>query len=383
MKRYVKVLIALMCLVVLVGACKAIVSAEDSTAFESEIVTEAVTETVTEEIPGEYTEALKEVLIILGDSDSKSEAVDRVLESGIVPSATAGEVSDLVDAFVEMAEWWDCKECFIYDMTEGLQYGLDEEWLEDYWYTYFPGMPESCEEDIAEDVIDALEGSKNKTEAILAVAQKLGVTTDEAERIVNAVIEAGDEYFGDATWWGTLKADIRENMTFWVTVIVSIAAILAIAGGVFVLIGKINPTMRRALFGVEDVLKNTTEQAKANSQTLENIQQLAREVAEKDEIYNKLLAEKEEYVVALCDKIAEIKASAEKERRSMLFAAAYNLQILRLISSRTAMPLTDKSAIDLWYTRGIDSLKGELSPEDIAIIENMAKVLEVGNGNEV
>ena len=379
MKTYVKVLIALLCLVVLVGAGRAIVSANDSGTLESEVVTEAVSE----DIPVEYTEALKEVLIILGDSDSKSEAVDRIMEAGIVPNATAGEVSNLVDSFVEMAEWWDCKECFMYDMTEGLQYGLDEEWLEGYWYTYFPGMPESCEEDVADGVMDALEESKNKTEAILAVAQKLGITTDEAEEIVNAVIKYGDEYFGDASWWSVFKTDVRENMTFWVTVIVAIAAILAIVGGVFVLIGKINPTMRRALFGVEDVLKNTTKEAEEISQTLANITNLAHDVAEKDEIYNKLIAEKEEHIEKLCEKIAEIEASAEKERRSMFFAGAYNLQILRIICSRTAMPLADKAAIDLWYTRGINFLKGELSPEDIAKIESMAATLEVSDGDKI
>ena len=376
MKRYFAVFLAVVVAAIMVLPCAATeMTAEMPTEAETEVVI-VESKVVTEEISVELTEALKEVLIILADSDSKSEAVDRIVESNVSPNATAGEISDLVDSFIEMSKNWDCKECFVYDMTEGLQYGLDEAWLEEYWHTYFPDMPVSCEQDIAEDVIDALEGATNKTEAIFAVAQKLGVTTDEAEKIVNSVIEYGDEYFGDASWWSTLKSDVRENMTFWVTVIVAIAAILAIAGGVFVLIGKINPTMRRALFGVEDVLKTAKAQSTDVSATLNSIKESAKVAFD-------LLADKSVVIEALTEEIKQLYTANEKERKSMVAAELYNLQILKLICSRTALPLADKAAVDLWYTKAIDSLKSELSPEDIEKMESIAAVLEVNNGEKV
>ena len=237
-------------------------------------------------------------------------------------------------------------------------------------------VTEVATEKISDELTEALEDSRNKTEAILAVAQKLGVTTDEAEEIVNAVIEYGDEYFGNASWWSALRSDVRENMTFWVTVIVAIAAVLAIAGGVFVLIGKINPTMRRALFGVEDVLKTAKAQSTDVSATLDSIKESAKVAFD-------LLADKSVVIEALTEEIKQLYTANEKERKSMVAAELYNLQILKLICSRTALPLADKAAVDLWYTRAIDSLKSELSPEDIEKMESIAAVLEVNNGEKV
>lgn len=234
-----------------------------------------------------------------------------------------------------------------------------------------------------EEIVDIIEESDSRSDAIISIAAKLGVTVEEAEGILNSIIEAGNEYFGEDSWWIGFKEDIAKNRSFWITVVLCILSGLAILGIIYVFVGKVLPTLNKSNFGIKKMFEITSGMQEANSQTLVKIEEMAALAAEKDEVYNKLLAEKEEHISKLVEKIAEMKSAAEKERRSMVLAETYNLQILKLICSRTQLPLPDKAAIDLWYTKAMESLKGELSAEDIKKLNNVAATLEASNGEAV
>ena len=297
MKKYIKVLIVLLCLVVVVGVARAVVSAEESGPSQSPSVT-----------------ALPE-----GEPD-ENEAVETEVH-------------------------------------------IDEE--------------------VASEIENIIANAESKSDAIISVSEKLGVTVKDAEEIVDSFIAAGDKYFGDDPHWEELKKNIFENKNFWITVVLCILSGLTIFGMIFVFVAKVIPAINKSNFGTSEMFKLSSGMKEANSQTLGKIEELAAKVAEKDEAYNKLLAEKEEHIEKLVERIAEMKAAAEKERRSMVLAESYNLQILKLICSRTALPLADKAAIDLWYTKAMESLKSELSVEDIKKIENVAAKLEVSDGKAV
>ncbi len=234
----------------------------------------------------------------------------------------------------------------------------------------------------ASEIIDVLENADSKAQAILSIAERLGISAEEAEAIVNSIIDVGDKYLGQSQWWIGFKKDIQDNMSFWVTVIVCIVAVLAIVGGAFILLAKTNPTMNKAMLGMDEFLKNAQKSEQANSQTLGEMRQIVADAAAKEEIYEKIISEKENALLALSEQIKALESSAEKERKNMLLAESYNLQILKLICSRTSLPLADKAAIDLWYSRAMESLKSEMSAEDIKKIENVAVTLEnVGEQN--
>lgn len=238
-------------------------------------------------------------------------------------------------------------------------------------------------DEIASDIVDIVENSDSRNDAIIAIADKLGVTVDKAEMIVDSIIETGDKYFGENAWWTGFKEDIVANRNFWVTVVLCILCVLVILVMIFVFVAKVLPVLNKSNFGSKKLLELTRGMQEANSQTLGEIKGMAALAAEKDEVYNKLLAEKEEHIEKLVEKISEMKAAAEKERRSMVLAETYNLQILKLICSRTQLPLPDKAAIDLWYTKAMESLKCELSAEDIKKLDNVAATLEASNGETV
>ena len=183
----------------------------------------------------------------------------------------------------------------------------------------------NIDEDIAGEIVDIVEGSESKADAIILIASKLGVTVEEAENIVDTIIEAGDKYLGESAWWISFKDDLVANRNFWTTVVLCILCVIAILIMIFVFAVKVVPTLNKSNFGANKLLDLSAGMKEENSQTLVKIEEMAALAAEKDEVYNKLLAEKEEHIEKLVEKISEMKAAAEKERRSMVLAETYNL----------------------------------------------------------
>lgn len=232
----------------------------------------------------------------------------------------------------------------------------------------------------ASEIIDIIESTDNRSDVILAIVTKYGCTPEEAEEILNTFIALGDKYLGENATWVGFKKDVQENTKFWVTAITCGVAALALLVGALVLLGKTNPTMRRAMFGMADALKMSEQQVQVNSQTLEKMEKLFAEAMEKEEYFEKTISEKDEQIIALSKHIKTLKTAIKKERSNMLFAEMYNLRMLKLICDRMTMPVADKSTIDHWYAKGIEAIKKELSAEDIEKADAMLDMLDITGG---
>ncbi len=234
--------------------------------------------------------------------------------------------------------------------------------------------------EIASEVIEVIGNTANKSEAIISLAEKLGITVSEAEAIINTVIEVGDEYAGDSAWWISFKNNVQSDIQFWAVAMVLVAAVLAIIGGIFVLLAKTNPTMKKAMWGMTESLKISDKMSNENSQTLGEIKKIFEESAKKEALFEQIIEKKEEYITELEVKIEKLEEASSVERANMVKAEMYNLRMLKLICDRTAMPLTDKATIDLFYAKGVEALKEELSEEDLEKIEKtMATLNTVGD----
>ena len=238
--------------------------------------------------------------------------------------------------------------------------------------------------EIAENIIDIVENSENKGQAILKLAEKLGITQEEAESLIDSFVALGDEYLGETSFWVAFKTDLQENMQFWATVIVCIIAVLAIVAGIFVLLAKTNPTMRRAMLGMTDTLKITKESAATNSQALGEMQSEHKafllEMKERDSLHQAIIQEKEERIKILTEHLSEVEDRSETERKNMLVALANNLRILKLICDRTPLPVADKATIDLWCAKATQALETGLTEEDIRQIEETSSMLDSVGG---
>ena len=228
----------------------------------------------------------------------------------------------------------------------------------------------------ANEIVEIIEQSDSRAEAILSIAEKLGITAEQAENILNTVIDVGDEYLGETEWWVGFKRDVQDDIQFWTTAIVLVCAVVAMIGGVFVLLAKVNPNVKKAMWGMQEALQITKSAKDENSQTLGELKEIFRKAAEKEEIFEKLIEQKEEVIKTLTEKIKDLEEKSEAERINMVSAEIYNLRILKLICDRTAMPLTDKATIDLFYAKGLDALKAELSAEDVEKIEKTLSTLD-------
>ena len=232
----------------------------------------------------------------------------------------------------------------------------------------------------ASEIIDIIENSDNRSDVVLAIISKYGCTPEEAEEMLDTFIALGDKYLGENSNWIGFKKDVQENTQFWIVVIMGSVAILAIVGGTFVLLGKTNPTMRRAMFGMSESLKISDGMTNKNSQTLEEMKGLYKETMDKLVEYKAAIKDKDDEILALNRHIETLKTAIKKERSNMLYAEMYNLRMLKLIIDRTTMPVADKSTIDHWYEMGIDAIKEELSPEDAEKADAMLETLNVIGG---
>lgn len=192
-KLYLIVIGLLICLALIVSIAKIAVSAEDE--IPSSVDTGVVETENTEDIP---VEDLKAVLIILAESETKSEALDRVMQ--LNPNASAGDALALIDTFEEMSLFWDCRECVLLDLGEGLDYGIEAEWLEWYMDTYFSELPESCESFVTdntlteapalttEQVLDWIFENYEEITVILAVIAAALLIIERLTKVIKSIV---------------------------------------------------------------------------------------------------------------------------------------------------------------------------------------------------
>lgn len=367
MKKSIKILLVLLCLTVIVGAFRAIVSAEDSG-------TEAVTEAVLEENSEGVAELIKEVLIIMAESKTKGEAIDKIMTSNIRPDATYGEVSDLVDSFDEMSLFWDCKSCVIIDLSEGLNYGLDRNWLEWYINTYFPELPEDCEnididEEVASEGIDIgvvneiIKDSDTLADAIISVASKFGITIEDAEKLVEDVVHLGDKYLGETEIWEVIKGDIRANPEKYI--LIALCFLMFIALVVFIIRWIVHnmSQLRTLKMNVTSLKKSVdgddSEEGKASSLraliTAKNDEIKALE--EKDAELEKEVINLREEAARLTKEAAEVKKNTESALNITQESALQIAQLLCIAMDKGKMPVVSKEARELWYSNAQTKIK--------------------------
>ena len=161
--------------------------------------------------------------------------------------------------------------------------------------------------------------------------------------------------------WALIKREFGADPQFWTVVILCAVMTVVTVFVCFVLLAKVNPTSRKSMNGMAkavDIVKNIKEE---NSQTLAKI-------VEDNAIFK-------EKVLELEDKLSRVESLDVKERHDLFLALFNDLRIHKLVCDRLAMPVNDKSIIDLWYSQGIEAIKDDISEEDLAFINRISEKL--------
>lgn len=239
--------------------------------------------------------------------------------------------------------------------------------------------------EVASEIVGIIEGSDTRAEAIIALAERLGITTEQAEEMINSMIDVGDKYLGETKWWVGFKSSVEEDMQFWVMAAVIAVAALALLWYALSMRFKVASPVKRVDYalnsegGLVDTVKRSCEE---NSQALGKMMELYKAALENKAIYEKELLDKDGEILRCNEQIVQLKEARIKESKDMLIAAACNLRMLKLVIDRTAMPMTDKATIDLFYANGMKAIEAELSEEDFARLEKRLAMLDSVGGEK-
>ena len=177
----------------------------------------------------------------------------------------------------------------------------------------------SIDNEAASEIVGIIEGSDSKTQAILDIAEKLGITYEEAEDVLNTFLEVGDKYLGENELWIGFKRDVSENLKFWVIVVACAMSVLTIIVMIFIQVAKTNPMMRKSMFGTDKAVGICQTSQKENSQALGEMKALYAEAIKKETVYQKLIAEKEDNILKLEETLKRLEEESKKEKRTGCF----------------------------------------------------------------
>lgn len=239
------------------------------------------------------------------------------------------------------------------------------------------------EEVALEEIEEGLEeGSITLSDAIMALAEKAGMTKEEAEQLIESALIWGDSNLSERAWWEKIRASVQENTEFWVMALLAVVAIASIIGGAVTLFIGVQKRVKRIEYGTGRVMKDSDSNKEAISQTLGTLKDSYEKMcATLVEIENEKL-KKDDVIISLQEELKGLKSKLEKTNKRMLQAELYNTQAHKLTLERSNLPMTDKSILSLWFAKAEDSLKSEMSESDLAVVTKVMETLKEADDND-
>lgn len=206
------------------------------------------------------------------------------------------------------------------------------------------------------------------SETVLAIADKLGISVEEAEDLVQSIGEFGDEYFSDTDLWSRVTADMDAHPAKW-TIFGLLAALVLFLIGLLIkrvisdatTLSRIKITLkdiRKALFGDEDEQSEGSIRAMIAAKNGQ-IDELGGQVAQLGSENAALVAKTEaleQCVLALNEVIRKLESNSDTSLKITEESALQILQLLNLALDRK-VPVTTKEARALWYSATQNKIK--------------------------
>ncbi len=239
------------------------------------------------------------------------------------------------------------------------------------------------EEVALEEIVEELEdGSITLADAIMALAEKAGMTREEAEQLIESALLWGDNNLSERAWWEKIRASIAENTEFWVMSLLAAVAIVSIIGGAITLFIGVQKRIKRIEYGTGRVMSDSDSNKEAISQTLGTLKESYEKMCVAlVEIENEKL-KKDDVIISLQEELKGLESKLEKTNKRMLQAELYNTQAHKLTLERSNLPMSDKSILSLWFAKAEDSLKSEMSESDLAVVTKVMETLTEADGND-
>lgn len=227
---------------------------------------------------------------------------------------------------------------------------------------------EAVTEVVTEAVTEAdIDGSMSLSEMILALAQKFGISVEDAEKLVGDVKDVGDKYLEGNGLWDKISEDIQKNPAKWTIYGIVALLVLFLIG---VLIKRvINDALngQRQRIAIENIDKsiNGDEDVPGNSlrelinKKNDDIDHLGKEHVGLEKRVDELkmtadlLAAKVEYLSKIAEKMEKNSDTSLKMTEE---SALQILQLLNIALDRK-VPITSKEARQIWYEHTQNNIK--------------------------
>lgn len=229
-------------------------------------------------------------------------------------------------------------------------------------------VTEATTEAVTEAVTEAdIDGSMSLSEMILALAQKFGISVEDAEELVGDVKNVGDKYLEGNGLWDKISEDIQKNPAKWTVYGIVALLILFLIG---VLIKRvINDALngQRQRIAIENIGKSIDgdEEAPGNSlrelinKKNDDIDLLGKEHVGLEKRVDELkmtadlLTAKVEYLSKIAEKMEKNSDTSLKMTEE---SALQILQLLNIALDRK-VPITSKEARQIWYEHTQNNIK--------------------------
>lgn len=211
----------------------------------------------------------------------------------------------------------------------------------------------AAESYIDEDILDELiSGSESKTQAIIKLAELMGITVEDAEALIDKFITFGDEHFEESDLWATLKADVGLHPDKWI--MIALIALAFVALVVFLIRSVIKNTLTQTntkikIAAIESHASGVEEKVMEQKAELDEIKAEALEMREiLDTILQTLIAESEA--------VGSLKENSDTSLKLSEESAFQILQLLNIAMDRK-VPAVTPEARKLWYDNSVAKLK--------------------------
>ena len=314
MKKYIAIILAVVMAAIMVLPCAA-------TETVSEMPTEAISEAVSESVA--VTEGVTTEVI----TTEAAESVVTEVMTELMTDAIAGVVTEVVET----------------DVVTEIEVNID-----------------------IGEVHDIIENSSSFAEAVIAIADRFGISIEDAEKLVGDMKALGDKYLGESEMWEIIKNDMAQNPGKYVVIALVILIIVAIIG--FMLkwivsnIGQIR-ALKMDVRGIKNSIEGDENgEGKATSLrgliTAKNDE--IKALKDKDAALEAEVIKLREEAARLTIEAGEVKKNTESALTVTQETALQIAQLLYIALDKGKMPVVSSEAKKIWYENFQSKIKATI-----------------------
>lgn len=213
-------------------------------------------------------------------------------------------------------------------------------------------LSEEIDIDIGE-VHEIVENSSSFSEAVIEIAERFGISVEDAEELVNDMKALGDKYLGESELWVVIKNDMSQNPEKYVVIALIILLIVALI--VFMLKWIIsNMGQLRTLKMNVASLKKSVDGDDSEGGTLSLRSLIAakngeiKALEDKDAELEKEVIKLREEAARLTKEAAEVKKNTESALNVIQETALQIAQLLCIAMENGKTPILSKEARKIW-----------------------------------